>query len=196
MSEQELLADCLRRLNRSGVTYYLTGSMASNYWGIPRTTHDLDFVIQLPVSAVPRIMQEFSGDFYIEEAAVRAAYQPPHQFNAIDTRSALKVDFWLSKPGLFDREMLKRRIWRIFKLLPKKSTSGKAISICLSVIEQNPNGIPSFSPGLIRAAAARSYPGLPSQIIFNPEWVASLSHRKCLNPFRVLNDFALLEQAR
>jgi hypothetical protein len=47
MNEQELLADCLRRLNRSGVTYYLTGSMASNFWGIPRTTHDLDFVVQL-----------------------------------------------------------------------------------------------------------------------------------------------------
>lgn len=109
MNERELLVDCLRRLNRAGVTYYLTGSMASNYWGIPRTTHDLDFVVQLPMSAVPRIVQEFSGDFYIEEAAVRAAYQPPHQFNAIDTRSALKVDFWLPKPEPFDREMLRRR---------------------------------------------------------------------------------------
>ena len=108
MNEQQLLADCLRRLNRTSVTYYLTGSMASNYWGIPRTTHDLDFVVQLPVAAVPRIIQEFSGDFYIEEAAVRAAYQPPHQFNAIDTRSALKVDFWLPKPEPFDREMLRR----------------------------------------------------------------------------------------
>lgn len=110
MNEQELLEDCLRRLNRSGVTYYLAGSMASNYWGIPRTTHDLDFVVQLPTVAVPRIIQEFSGDFYIDEAAVRAAYQPPHQFNAIDTRSALKVDFWLPKSEPFDREMLQRRV--------------------------------------------------------------------------------------
>jgi hypothetical protein len=59
---------------------------------------------------VPVIVREFSGDFYIEEAAVRAAYQPPHQFNAIDTRSALKVDFWLPKPEPFDREMLRRRV--------------------------------------------------------------------------------------
>jgi hypothetical protein len=110
MNERELLVDCLRRLNRSGVTYYLTGSMASNYWGIPRTTHDLDFVVQLQMSAATRIIQEFSGDFYIEEAAVRAAYQPPHQFNAIDTRSAFKVDFWLPKPEAFDKEMLHRRV--------------------------------------------------------------------------------------
>jgi hypothetical protein len=40
MNERELLVDCLRGLNRSEVIYYLTGSMASNYWGIPRTTHD------------------------------------------------------------------------------------------------------------------------------------------------------------
>ena len=91
MSEQELLADCLRRLNRSGVTYYLTGSMASNYRGIPRTTHDFDFVVQFPPPSVPNIIREFTGDLLIDEAAVRAAYQPPHQFNAIDTGSALKV---------------------------------------------------------------------------------------------------------
>src|ERR1039458_7285628 len=51
MNERELLVDCLRRLNRTGVTYYLTGSMASNYWGIPRSTHDLDFVVHLRLGA-------------------------------------------------------------------------------------------------------------------------------------------------
>src|SRR2546428_9012470 len=110
MNERELLVDCLRRLNRTSVTYYLTGSMASNYWGIPRTTHDLDFVVQLPPSAVPALVQAFRGDYYIDDAAVRAAYQPPYQFNAIDTRSALKVDFWLPNPAPFDQEMLRRRV--------------------------------------------------------------------------------------
>ena len=79
MNERLLLVDCLQRLNRTGVTYYLTGSMASNYWGIPRTTHDLDFVVQLLPSAVPQILEQFRGDFYIEEAAVRASFEPPHQ---------------------------------------------------------------------------------------------------------------------
>lgn len=93
MTEQELLLDCLKRLNRSGLTYYLTGSMASNYWGIPRTTQVLDFVIQLPPSATSTFVAAFSPEFFIDEEAVRAAFRPPHQFNAIDTRSALKVDF-------------------------------------------------------------------------------------------------------
>ncbi len=46
-TERELLIDCLERLNRLSAAYMLVGSMASNYWGIPRTTHDLDFVVAL-----------------------------------------------------------------------------------------------------------------------------------------------------
>ena len=110
MTEQELLLDCLRRLNNAEITYFLTRSMASNYWGVPRTTHDLDFVIQLPPSAIGRIVAAFTPEFFLDEAAVRSADQPPHQFNAIDTRSALKVDFWLPQPTPFDREMLRRRV--------------------------------------------------------------------------------------
>lgn len=110
MTERELLIDCLRRLNRTGVTYMLTGSMASNYWGIPRTTHDLDFVIQLPPSAVGLLVKEFLPDFYLDEHAIRAAYQPPYQFNAIDTRSALKIDFWLPRGTSFETEMFRRRV--------------------------------------------------------------------------------------
>jgi hypothetical protein len=110
VTERELLLDCLRRLNRAELNYLLTGSMASNFWGIPRTTHDLDFVIQLPPSLVPKMVEIFSGDFYLDEAAVQAAYQPPHQFNAIDTRSTLKVDFWLLRQNPFEREMFARRM--------------------------------------------------------------------------------------
>jgi len=74
MTEQELLVDCLRRLNRAEITYYLTGSMACNYWGHPTHNHDLDFVIQLPPSAVGRMVSAFSPDYFMDEASVRAAY--------------------------------------------------------------------------------------------------------------------------
>jgi len=110
MTEKELLIDSLSRLNRVGIPYMLTGSMASNYWGIPRTTHDLDFVVQIPESSIAPLVAAFAGDYHIDEAAVRAAFQPPFQFNAIDTRSALKVDFWLLPPRPFERTMFDRRL--------------------------------------------------------------------------------------
>ena len=132
MTERELLLDCLRRLNRTGVAYYLTGSMASNYWGIPRTTHDLDFVVQLPAAAVSRIVEEFSGDFHIDEVAVRAAAAPPHQFNAIDTRSALKVDFWLLGSGPFDQEIFRRRIG--VTLFGEPAGRAEGVSLRISIL--------------------------------------------------------------
>jgi len=93
------------------VSYMLTGSMASNAWGIPRTTHDLDFVIQLPPSQVTRFTASFAHpDYFLDEAAVRAAYRPPFQFNLIHISSALKVDFWLLRPVPFEREMFARRL--------------------------------------------------------------------------------------
>jgi hypothetical protein len=111
MSEQELLLDCVRRLNRTGAAYMLTGSMASNAWGIPRTTHDLDFVLQLPPSQIPTLVAAFaSPDYFLDEAAVRAAYQPPNQFNLIHVPSALKADFWLLRLVPFEREMFSRRV--------------------------------------------------------------------------------------
>src|SRR2546427_3818827 len=112
MTEQQLLIDCLGRLNRASLAYMVTGSMASNYWGIPRTTHDLDFVIQLPPRAVPHILAAFAGDFFMDEQAVRAAYRPLYQFNGIDQRSSLKVDFWLPAGTAFEREMFGRRVER------------------------------------------------------------------------------------
>src|SRR5688572_1787708 len=110
MTEQELLKDCLKRLNQAGIRYMLTGSMASNAWGIPRTTHDLDFVLQVPPSQVTTLTDAFAGDYFIDETAIRMAYQPPHQFNAIHVPSALKVDFWMLRPVSFEREMFARKL--------------------------------------------------------------------------------------
>jgi hypothetical protein len=110
VTERDLLVDCLRRLNGAHVPYMLTGSMASNYWGIPRTTHDLDFVVQLPPTSIPAVVAAFRENFHIDEAAVREAYRPPYQFNALDQRSALKVDFWMLRPEAFEQEMFSRRV--------------------------------------------------------------------------------------
>jgi hypothetical protein len=111
VTEQELAIDAVRRLNRAGIEYLLTGAMASNYWGIPRTTHDLDFVVQLPGDSIPRLISEFAADFYVDESAAQAVFTAPYQFNAIDRRSGLKVDFWLFRSERpFEISMFQRRV--------------------------------------------------------------------------------------
>lgn len=109
MNEQELLQDCLQRLGRSTVRYMLVGSMASNYWGVPRSTHDIDFVVEYDESDVAAILRLFEDDFFIQEISIRSALKPPYQFNALDNRSALKVDFFRLTGDRYELARFKRR---------------------------------------------------------------------------------------
>ena len=88
----------------------LTGSMASNFWGIPRTTHDLDFVLSFDEDRASLIVSAFEDAFSLEEASVRNAVRKPHMFNAIDRRSAFKVDFWTLRREPFEEHMFARRL--------------------------------------------------------------------------------------
>jgi hypothetical protein len=109
-SERELLTDCLDRLNRLDIPYMLVGSMASNYWGVPRSTHDLDFVLAFQPEDDWRLAEAFASGFVIQLESIRKAFQPPGQFNALDEQSALKVDFWiLDRADPFAVTMFDRR---------------------------------------------------------------------------------------
>ena len=109
MTERDLLLDCLRRLNRLDIDYMLTGSMASNFWGVPRTTHDLDFVVRFQPHQASLMVRAFDDQFFIQERSVQAAFEAPYQFNALDRRSGLKVDFWMLREDAFEQEMFRRR---------------------------------------------------------------------------------------
>ncbi len=109
-SESEFLVDVLGRLNSAGIDYMLTGSMASNYWGIPRTTHDLDFVLVMKPAQVDHFLAAFDAGFFLQPDAVRSAFRPPFQFNVLDGQSALKADFWLLREDSFERSAFGRRL--------------------------------------------------------------------------------------
>lgn len=109
-SEAEFLVDVLARLNEAAIDYLLTGSMASNYWGIPRTTHDLDFVLLLQPEQINHFIDAFDASFFIQPESVRSAFQPPFQFNVLDGQSALKADFWLLRDDAFEQSLFRRRM--------------------------------------------------------------------------------------
>lgn len=109
-TEGDFLVDVLQRLHQAEVDYMLAGSMASNYWGIPRTTHDLDFVIVLQPHQVAPFAAAFRTGLLIQEESVRSALAPRHQFNVLDEQSALKADFWLLRDDAFEQMAFQRRM--------------------------------------------------------------------------------------
>ncbi len=111
MSEVE---GVLRRLvaatSHAGVPFMIAGSFASTAHGLPRTTQDVDVVIDPPDTRAldMLVLALLADDFYVDANAAREAMQRRSMFNAID-RSAWKIDFILRKARPFSVEEFRRR---------------------------------------------------------------------------------------
>ena len=60
-AELEVLRDALARLEREGVAYMLTGSLALSYHAEPRMTRDIDLVIEFPGGDSRRLAALFAA---------------------------------------------------------------------------------------------------------------------------------------
>jgi hypothetical protein len=106
--------DALRRvidlLERLGVPYMLTGSVATSYHGRPRATHDADIVVDPTPEQLDTLVQDLGrAGFYADVDGAREALRLRRQFNAIDTRYACKVDLIVKKDRPFSHEEFARR---------------------------------------------------------------------------------------
>jgi hypothetical protein len=110
MSQQELLGRVIQVLAETGVDYLVTGSIASSMQGEPRSTHDVDLVVALPVEAAPTLLKAFPpSDFYLSEEAIREAVRNQSMFNLLSLADGEKVDFWILTSEPFDQSRFARK---------------------------------------------------------------------------------------
>jgi hypothetical protein len=110
VSQQELLKLVVDRLDSLKIGYFVTGSWSSSLLGEPRSTHDLDLVVQLDQTHVPLLVESFIGErFYLSAAAITDAIQNRSMFNLLHLNSGDKVDFWLLTETAWDQERFRRR---------------------------------------------------------------------------------------
>lgn len=66
MPEPELFLLFVRPLNHAGIRYVVSGSVAAIFYGEPRLTHDVDFVVFLNTNDIQRLIEVFPAkDFYL-----------------------------------------------------------------------------------------------------------------------------------
>jgi len=110
MSVGEFLARLTRVLDGARIPTMFCGSIASTYYGMPRTTQDVDLVVDLRQDDIPRLLAAFpEDDYYVSEDAVREAVQRRSQFNIIDFRTGWKADLIVRRARPFSVEELVRR---------------------------------------------------------------------------------------
>jgi hypothetical protein len=98
MPEAELFLLFVRPLNRQSIRYAVTGSVAAIFYGEPRLTHDVDFVVFLNDKDIENLAASFpSPDFYLpppEAIAAEVQREQRGHFNIIHLDTGFKADFY------------------------------------------------------------------------------------------------------
>ncbi len=109
----DLLLAFIRPLNRLGLDYMVTGSMAVIVYGEPRLTHDVDIVLVLPANAIAQLHDAFPLDqFYcppVEVLATEARRVERGHFNLIHHATGFKADVYLAGDDPLHRAGLSKR---------------------------------------------------------------------------------------
>ena len=98
MPEPELFLLFVRPLNRAGIRYVVSGSVAAIFYGEPRLTHDVDFVVFLNTTDIQRLVEAFPAkDFYSppkETMLAEMAREHHGHFNLIHRDTGFKADLY------------------------------------------------------------------------------------------------------
>jgi hypothetical protein len=109
MEPSELLHRVVVILERLGLRYFVTGSMATIFFGEPRFTNDIDIVVDLPAGRIAEFCAAFPApEFYLSEETVHRAVSRRGQFNVIHPSSGLKVDVMVPVDSSFNRSRFSR----------------------------------------------------------------------------------------
>ena len=98
MPEPELFLLFVRPLNRAGIRYVVSGSVAAIFYGEPRLTHDVDFVVFLNANDLQKLVEAFPAkDFYLpptETMLAETAREQNGHFNLIHRDTGFKADMY------------------------------------------------------------------------------------------------------
>jgi hypothetical protein len=105
------LARLVGALDRANVPYMLAGSFASSVHGTPRSTQDVDIVVDPTFATLDALLTELADpDLYVDRDVARAELRQRGQFNVIDASSGWKADFVFRKARTFSIAEIGRRM--------------------------------------------------------------------------------------
>ncbi len=111
MSSPTKLLSAIATLLRSlQIPHMVVGSFASTFYGVPRTTQILDFVIDPTPEQVERLLDALDPDlYYVDRDVARDALRRRTMFNVIEIESGWKLDLVIRKSREFSITELARR---------------------------------------------------------------------------------------
>jgi len=108
----------IETLERLGIPYMVTGSVASFMYGEIRATNDLDVVIAPNRDSLNALVDELERHAHVTREAALDAFRRSSMFNVIGNGTGEKVDFIIFKDRSYGRTAFERRTRMAFKSLP------------------------------------------------------------------------------
>jgi hypothetical protein len=106
----EIVPRITSSLVRAGIGYMITGSFASAHYGAPRSTQDIDIVIDATPDQLRAFIQSLPpDDYYADLEAALKAHCAKSMFNVLDVSAGWKIDLIIRKARDFSLEEFRRR---------------------------------------------------------------------------------------
>lgn len=109
MSAEEVTLAVVEALEALGVPYMLVGSFSSNFYGVPRSTQDADFVVQLHNVSIASVRDRLGDGFELDPQMSFETITATSRYRLQHRRSAFKIELFLLSEDPHDQERFARR---------------------------------------------------------------------------------------
>ncbi len=109
MHIEKLLSEVVQMLESLRIPYLLTGSLAYNIYSLPRSTRDIDIIIEIQEKDIKKFLNAIEGTYYYSEDTINEEIKRKGMFNLIHFESSYKIDFIVRSDDVFEISKFKRR---------------------------------------------------------------------------------------
>lgn len=107
-----LLKEITSFLGKNKIPYMITGAWSAIFYGRPRASHDIDFVVEIHKENTRRVIEVFRklpSEFLVQPRQIKSAVLGKSMFNILHLPSVLKLDFWILQDDTFNKSRFARR---------------------------------------------------------------------------------------
>lgn len=102
--QRDILLTIAKLLAQNHISYLLSGSLAVSYYGFPRATHDIDFVIEVllqDLNKLSKTLSKLGKEYVYNKTGIKLALKDRSQFDLFHQGTGIKIDFWIAGNSAF-----------------------------------------------------------------------------------------------
>ncbi len=109
MKGNDAVLKMVELLEAAAVPYMLTGSYASNAYGVARSTKDADFVVEMGPTTIAELVKRFGSDFKLEQQTSFETITATTRYLIHVVNSPFRIELFAVTGDPHDRERFSRR---------------------------------------------------------------------------------------